>query len=49
MPYMSLIEEITSEDVAVKLLKKGTMPLEEIADITGLSINQIKQLQSEQK
>jgi hypothetical protein len=49
MPYISTIEEITREDIAVKLLKKGTMPLEEIADITGLSIEQIKELQSEQK
>jgi predicted HTH domain antitoxin len=48
MPYISTIEEITREDIAVKLLKKGTIPLEEIADITGLSIEQIKELQSEQ-
>lgn len=48
MPYMSSIEEITREDIAVKLLKKATMPFKEIADITGLSIDQIKELQSEQ-
>jgi predicted HTH domain antitoxin len=48
MPYMSSIEEITREDIAVKLLKKGTMSLKEIADITGLSIEQIQELQSEQ-
>lgn len=49
MPYISTIEEITREDIAVKLLKKGTMPLEEIADITGLSIEQLRELQLEQK
>lgn len=47
MPYISSIEEITREDIAVKLLKKN-MPLEEIADITGLSIKQIQEIQSEQ-
>jgi DNA-binding CsgD family transcriptional regulator len=42
MPYMSSIEEIAREDIAAKLLKKGTMFLEEIAYIIGLSIQQIK-------
>jgi predicted HTH domain antitoxin len=48
MSYISSIEEIAREDIAVKLLKKGTMPLEEIADITELSIKQIQELQLEQ-
>jgi hypothetical protein len=48
MPYISSIEEVAMEKVAVKLLKKN-MPLEEIADITGLSIEQLRELQSEQK
>jgi hypothetical protein len=48
MPYISTIEEVAMEKVAVKLLKRN-MPLEEIVDITGLSIEQIKELQSEQK
>jgi DNA-binding CsgD family transcriptional regulator len=36
------------ERVAVKLLEKS-MTLEEIADITGLSIMQLRYLRSEQK
>jgi predicted HTH domain antitoxin len=48
MSYISSIEEIAREEIAVKLLKKGTMPLEEIADITELSIKQIQELQLEQ-
>ena len=36
------------ERVVVKLLKKS-MTLEEIADITGLSITQLRDLRSEQK
>jgi hypothetical protein len=31
-----LIEVITYKDMAVKLLKNGTMPLEEPTDVTGL-------------
>jgi hypothetical protein len=48
MSYMSSIEEVTLERVVVKLFKKS-MALEEIADITGLSIIQLRDLRSEQK
>jgi hypothetical protein len=48
MSYVSLIGEVAIERVAVKLFKKS-MTLEEISDITGLSIMQLRDLQSEQK
>jgi hypothetical protein len=45
MSYVSLIEEVTLERVAVKFFKKS-MALEEISDITGLSIAQLRDLRS---
>jgi predicted HTH domain antitoxin len=48
MSYVSSIEEVAIERVAVKLFKKS-MTLEEISDITGLSIMQLRDLRSEQK
>jgi hypothetical protein len=48
MSYMSSIEEVVLERVAVKFFKKS-MALEEIADITRLSIIQLRDLRSEQK
>jgi DNA-binding CsgD family transcriptional regulator len=48
MSYVSSIEEVVLERIAVKLFKKS-MTLEEIFDITGLSIMQLRDLRSEQK
>jgi hypothetical protein len=45
---MSSIKEVNLERVAVKFFKKS-MILEEISDITGLSIRQLRDLRSEQK
>jgi predicted HTH domain antitoxin len=43
MSYVSSTEEVALEKVAVKLFKKS-MALEEISDITGLSIMQLRDL-----
>jgi hypothetical protein len=48
MSCMSPIEEVALERVAVKLFKKS-MTLEEIFDITGLSIMQFRDLRLKQK
>jgi PIN domain nuclease of toxin-antitoxin system len=48
MRYVSSIEEITLEEVALKMLKKG-MSIEDITSVTGLSIKQVQNLQSRQK
>jgi hypothetical protein len=45
MSYVSSIGEVTLERVVVKLFKKS-MTLEEISDITGLSIAQLRDLRS---
>jgi hypothetical protein len=47
MSYVSSIEEVALERVVIKLFKKS-MTLEEISDITGLSIMQLRDLRSEQ-
>ncbi len=48
MRYVSSIEEITLEEVALKMLKKG-MSIEDITSVTGLSIEQIQKLQFRHK
>jgi predicted HTH domain antitoxin len=52
MRYVSSIEEITIEEtqkgIAIKMLE-DQVPLETIARYTGLSIEQLQELQSRQK
>jgi hypothetical protein len=47
MRYVSSIEEITREDIALNLLQKG-MPLADIVSVTGLSIEKVTELQFRQ-
>jgi hypothetical protein len=48
MSYVSSTGEVALERFAIKLFKKS-MTLEEISDITGLSIMQLRDLRSKQK
>ncbi len=48
MRYISSIEEITREEIVLKMLQKG-MSLEDIASVTEVSIKRVQELQSRSK
>ena len=43
-----LVKEIR-EEIAIRMLKRGNCSLEEIADSTDLSLEQVKKIKEEQK
>jgi transposase len=48
MRYVSSIEEITREEIVIKMLQKG-MSLPDIVSITEVSIEKVREIQSRQK